>query len=187
MKRVAILSGAFNPLTVAHLALTNAAESVADEVICVVPRVYPHKKLEGASIEQRLEMLRLAPGRHKIRTTEKGLFIDIARELRRADPEADIHFICGRDAADRVLNWDYGDPKFAERMLEEFALLVASRQGELDIPAHLAHRVRTLAMPACYDEVSSTEVRRRIAGGEPWEHLAPQEIRRLIREIYARS
>jgi nicotinate-nucleotide adenylyltransferase len=184
VRRVAVLSGAFNPVTVAHIALTNAAQSIADEVICVVPRVYPHKEVEGATIEQRLEMLSLARGPHKTRTTEKGLFIEIARELRASDPAADIHFVCGRDAADRVLNWDYGDPKFAERMIEEFGLLVASRQGKFDIPAHLAHRVRTLTMPENYDEVSSTEVRRRIAAGEPWEHLVPKEISAFIRRIY---
>jgi nicotinate (nicotinamide) nucleotide adenylyltransferase len=186
VKRVAVLSGAFNPVTVAHLALTRAAQSVADEVICVVPRVYPHKELEGATLEQRLEMLNRALGQHKTRTTEKGLFIDIARELRAADPAAEIDFICGRDAAERVLNWDYGDPTFAERMLEEFGLIVAARQGEFNIPAHISHRIRTLPMSVSFDDVSSTEVRRRIVGGEPWEHLAPKEIHSLVREIYRR-
>jgi nicotinic acid mononucleotide adenylyltransferase len=63
-----------------------------------VPRVYPHKHFHGAALEDRVEMLRIAgAGRYRVQITEGGLFIDIARELRRPDNE--ISFICGRDAA----------------------------------------------------------------------------------------
>jgi nicotinic acid mononucleotide adenylyltransferase len=36
-----------------------------------------------------------------------------------------------------------------------------------------------------HEEVSSTEVRERIARGEPWEHLVPEKIRARVREIYS--
>ena len=86
VKRIAILAGAFNPVTRAHLALANAASSVVDEVVCVVPRVYPHKDIEGASLEQRVEMLRRALGRYRVERTEGGLFVEIAREMRVREP-----------------------------------------------------------------------------------------------------
>src|ERR1700722_19308460 len=94
---IAVLSGAFNPLTRAHLALVDAGLSVADEVVCVVPRSYPHKTFEGAAFEERLEMLRQAQGGYQVVVTEGGLFVDIARELRRTRPDARIDFLCGRD------------------------------------------------------------------------------------------
>jgi nicotinate-nucleotide adenylyltransferase len=184
VKRIAILAGAFNPVTRAHVALADAARSVVDEVLCVIPSVYPHKELEGASLDQRVEMLRRALEHCRVERTEGGLFIEIAREIRLREPDSELYFVCGRDAAERILNWDYGEEGFAERMLEEFALLVAARQGEFVVPPHLKDRVVPIQLDGDFDEVSSTEVRRRIQAGEPWEHLVPDEIVDLVGDVY---
>ncbi len=122
---------------------------------------------------------------YRVERTEGGLFIDIAREMRAREPESEIYFVCGRDAAERILSWGYGEPGFAERMLEEFGLLVAARQGEVNVPEPFAERVIPLRLNGSFDDVSSTEVRRRIAAGEPWEDLVPEEIVDLVRKVYA--
>jgi nicotinate-nucleotide adenylyltransferase len=181
--RLGVLAGAFNPMTTAHLALAEAALSTMDEVVCVVPRVYPHKHFHGAALEERIEMLRAAGRRYRVQVTEGGLFIDIARELRREDNE--IFFICGRDAAERIIHWDYGEAGAIEKMLEEFSLLVAERGWIYEAPEHLRHRVQHLALDADLSDISSTEVRRRIAAGEPWEHLVPAAIAQHVGRIYA--
>ena len=183
--KTGILAGAFNPVTRAHVALADAARTVVDEIVSVLPRNYPHKAFHGASLDQRIEMLRKTRSFDRIEVTQGGLFIDIARELRGAQPESELYFICGRDAAERVLTWDYGQPGAIDRMLEEFHLLVASRQGRLDAPPHLRERVHALDVGADLNEVSSTEVRRRIASGESWEHLVPGAITNLVRDLYA--
>jgi nicotinate (nicotinamide) nucleotide adenylyltransferase len=183
-KRIAILAGAFNPLTCAHIALARAASSVVDELVWVVPRVLPHKQIEGARLDQRLKMLHST--RYRVETTEGGLFIEIAREMRTREPESEIYFVCGRDAAERILNWDYGEPGFAQRMLGEFGLLVAARQGEFVAPEPFKDHVIPILLNGSFDDVSSTEVRRRISAGEPWEHLVPEEIVDLVREVYRR-
>jgi cytidyltransferase-like protein len=183
VKRTGVLAGAFNPMTRAHLALAEAAARTVDEVICVVPRVYPHKEFHGAALEDRIEMLRAAGGSYGVKTTAGGLFIDIARELR--SPDSEILFICGRDAAERIIRWDYGEAGAIERILEEFSLLVAEREGTYDPPAHLRHRVHRLELDNDWSGVSSTEVRRRIAAGEPWEHMVPGPIVNRVRTIYA--
>jgi nicotinate-nucleotide adenylyltransferase len=182
-KRLGVLAGAFNPVTRAHLALVDAALGTVDEAVCVVPSSYPHKEFHGASLEDRLEMLRRAGGRYRIEVTEGGLFVDIARELRRTEANAEIHFICGRDAAERIVNWDYGEPNAIDRILEEFHLLVAERHGAYSPPGNLRNRVQHLPSVGL-DQVSSTDVRRRIAAGEPWEHLVPETIVELVRRIY---
>jgi nicotinate-nucleotide adenylyltransferase len=187
-KRLGVLPGGFNPPTIAHLALAEAARSHVDEVLCVLPRAFPHKEYFGATIEQRiamLESLHLAIPR-SIAISEQGLFIDIAQECRAEfGPEVELCFLCGRDAADRILTWDYGRPGVVERMLQEFELLVASRGGEFQPPANFRHRIHALDMPAGHDLISSTEVRERIARGETWEHLVPQRIVERVREIYS--
>jgi len=181
--KLGVLAGAFNPVTNAHLALAEAALSAVDEVVCVVPRAYPHKEFHGAALEERIEMLRRAGGRYGIEVAEGGLFIDIVRELRARRP-AEMYVICGRDAAERILHWDYGEPGAIGRILEEFHLLVAARQGEFSSPAQFSHRVHPLPLSVDLDRVSSTEVRRRIAAGEPWEELVPGAIADLVRRIY---
>jgi nicotinate-nucleotide adenylyltransferase len=184
-KRIGVLAGAFNPVTRAHVELVEAALKVVDEAVCVVPRTYPHKEFHGASLEHRVEMLRLASNLYRVELTEGGLFIDIARELGRAQPESEIYFICGRDSAERIVTWEYGDPGALENMFEQFHLLVAARQGAYNPPEHLQRRIHSLSLPRNFDEVSSTEIRRRISANEPWEDLVPEPIVDLVRGIYS--
>jgi nicotinate (nicotinamide) nucleotide adenylyltransferase len=183
-KRLGVLAGAFNPVTKAHLALLDAALAVVDETVCFVPHTYPHKEIHGASLDDRIEMLRRAGGDYRVESGEGGLFIEIAHQLHAIHPDRDLYFICGRDAAERVVNWDYGEAGAIVRMLEEFHLLVAARQGEYAAPEHVEHRIHRLPLAAGYDELSSSEVRRRITAGEPWEHLVPESIVEMVRRIY---
>jgi nicotinate-nucleotide adenylyltransferase len=182
VKLIGVLAGAFNPVTRAHLALAEAAGKVVDEVVCVVPRVYPHKHFHGAGLEDRIEMLKLAGGKYRVETAAGGLFVDIARELQQ--PDTEISFICGRDAAQRVIEWNYGKAGAIEKILTEFSILVAERGGTYEAPLHLRHRVHRLELGEDFGDVSSSEVRRRIAAGEPWKHLVPEAIVDRIRQIY---
>jgi nicotinate (nicotinamide) nucleotide adenylyltransferase len=182
------LAGSFNPPTIAHLALAQAASGKVDALICVVPRAFPHKDYSGATLEQRIEMLESAGLEipYAIAVTGQGLFVDIGRECRRHyGPEARLAFVCGRDAAERILTWDYGRPGVVEEMLREFELLVAPRGGHFAPPAEYRDRIHALQVGPGHEEVSSTEVRERIARGEAWEHLVPESIRERVREIYS--
>jgi nicotinate-nucleotide adenylyltransferase len=159
-----------------------------DLIVFTVPRAFPHKEYHGATLEQRIEMLDAAglAAPHAIAATSHGLFIDIGRECQRHfGPEAHLSFICGRDAAERILDWDYGRPGVVEEMLREFELLVAQRGGHFVAPAEHAGRIHPLEIAGGHEEVSSTEVRERVARGEAWEHLVPERIREQVREIYS--
>jgi nicotinate-nucleotide adenylyltransferase len=182
------LAGSFNPPTIAHIELALAGSRCVDLILFVVPRVFPHKEYSGATLEQRVEMLdAVSPAiPHAIASTEQGLFIDIARECRdHYGTEVQLSFICGRDAAERILHWDYGRAGVVEEMLREFELLVAPRGGYFSPPAEYHDRIHALQVRGGHEEVSSTEVRERIARGEPWEHLVPEKIRDRVREIYS--
>jgi nicotinic acid mononucleotide adenylyltransferase len=93
--------------------------------------------------------------------------------------------VCGRDAAERILTWDYGRAGVVDEMLDQFELLVAPRDGDFSPPAEFRHRIHLLNTRGGQDEVSSTEVRERIARGDPWEHLVPEPIVDRVREIYS--
>jgi nicotinate-nucleotide adenylyltransferase len=185
---IGILAGSFNPPTVAHLELARAAKAHVDEILWVVPRVFPHKEYFGATLRQRLEMLDSLglPAPYSIAATDRGLFIDIARASRpHYGSETKLYFVCGRDAAERILNWDYGDPGVVEGMMREFELLVAARGGRLRPPGELQDQIHELVVQGEHDHVSSSEVRERIARGEAWEHLVPESIIERVREIYS--
>jgi nicotinate-nucleotide adenylyltransferase len=190
-QRLGILAGAFNPPTVAHVALVRAAAGSVDEVVCVLPKAFPHKPYTGATLAERISMLRAIAWPDvpvSIAVSDGGLLIEIARECRAAYGEAvELLFICGRDAAERIVNWDYGEPGAFERMLDEFGLLVAARGGEYRPAPHLASRIRPLPADPAIESISSTEVRERIRRGERWQHLVPAEIIEAAAELYGRS
>lgn len=186
--RLCLFAGAFNPPTVAHLALARAAMQRVYEVLFVLPRAFPHKGYDGADLNTRVEMLHAAVAKERgfsIAVSESGLFRAIARECREIyGPEVKLSFLCGRDAAERILEWDYGSETTPVEMLREFDLLVAGRRGHLEPPLHVKHAIERLDLPGDFDLISSTEVRHRIARGEPWEHLVPEEVRALAAKVY---
>ncbi len=188
-QRLGILPGTFNPPTVAHLALAEAALPSVDEVVFVLPRVFPHKHYSGATFQQRLDMLAAALAgqpRYSVATSRRGLFTEIADECRLDyGPGVQLTFLCGRDAAERIVSWDYGAPGALANMLNQFDMLVAARLGEYTPPPEFAKSISELPLEGAFDHVSATEVRHRIARREPWEHLVPEPIVELIRQHYS--
>jgi nicotinate (nicotinamide) nucleotide adenylyltransferase len=186
--RLGVFPGTFNPVTVAHLALAEAALAVVDEVVFVLPRHFPHKTYTGAGFDQRAELLQLALApepRFSAAASDGGLFVEIARECREAyGGDVRLSFLCGRDAAERIANWDYGRTGAFSEMLTKFDFLVAARGGEFCPPESLSGSFTRLELNGSLDHISASEVRARIAGGEPWEHLVPAAVRRRAGEIY---
>jgi len=191
--RLGVIGGAFNPITHAHLVLARAAVEQArlDEVLFVLSTILPHKPIEGATIDQRLEMMRLAVAEvpfGSVGVCTRGLFLDIAAALREAyQGNVDVFFIVGRDAAERILTWPYPDPAAAlQEMFSAFQLLVFRRRGEFTLPnLHLlqpyADRIHTLRLGEDLDQVSSTAVREQAAVGRPLQDLVPEGVAAYIR------
>jgi nicotinate-nucleotide adenylyltransferase len=185
-----IFPGAFNPLTVAHLELARAALGEVEHALFVLPEEFPHKTYAGVSFDKRLEMLAVAlrdEPRMSVASCPSGMFRDIAAECR-ADFGTGVRlwFLCGADAAERVANWHYGEPDAFGAMMREFGLLVASRNTEFTT-SRSDGSIRPLRMTPELEAVSSSEVRKRIALGEPWEALVPPAIRDLVASNYSRS
>ncbi|HKD09856.1 MAG TPA: hypothetical protein VKB79_28380 [Bryobacteraceae bacterium] len=186
--RIAVFPGAWNPPTVAHVAIAEAGLRWADEVIWILPRAFPHKAFDGVGFEERLEMLRgVAAGSHRfsVAVADGGLYVEIADEAREFfGPAVEIGLLCGRDAAERIAAWDYGEPDVFDRMIERYPLLVAGRGGEYLPHAGHVDRVIPLPMGASFDEVSSSEVRRRVEQGLEWRSLVPEAIADLVAAGY---
>jgi nicotinate-nucleotide adenylyltransferase len=191
--RLGVLGGAYNPITHAHLVLARTAleEARLNEVLFVLSKIPPHKRIEGATIDQRLEMMRLAVAEIPFATVglcTHGLFLDIAAALQEGyEGKLEVFFIVGRDAAERILTWPYPDPAAAlEKMFTAFQLLVFRRRGEFTLPAlhrlqRYADRIHVLRLSEDLDHVSSTAVREQAAAGRPLEGLVPEAVATYIR------
>ncbi len=193
--RVAVFPGAWNPPTVAHLEIARAARQLADEVVLVLPRRFPHKEFEAASLEARAKMLDLivrnensagSAAGFSAALSDEGLYIGIAAEARQFfGSSVEIALVCGRDAAERIAAWDYGAPGVFDAMLDQHRLLVAARAGNYRPPRRHRKRILRLPVELPLDHISSSEIRRRIAAGLPWRELVPAAIAGLVAELYA--
>jgi nicotinate-nucleotide adenylyltransferase len=211
--RLGIFGGSFDPVHNGHLALARACQRQAalDEVWFTPTAVQPLKH-EGphATDAQRVEMLELAidtdpsepsePGRPRPRFSWRictleidrgGLSytIDTLRQLHAELPDADLFFLIGSDTLRDVARWK--EPRQIFRLATP---LVVHRAGEpapdLALLASFCTpdtQPRRIEMPAC--DISSTEIRRRLASGGKLDDLVPRAVANFIatNSIYARS
>lgn len=185
-QRIGILGGTFDPVHNAHLEMARAAIDYAslDVVLFVVAARPPHKD-EGpfASPEDRLAMVEAAlecepkmeASRIELDRPGVSYTVDTLGELRRTHPDAALYLIMGYDAMLDLPNWK--DP---DAILARARLLVAPRPGEAgQIPEKLAQACDV--MPFEPTDLSSTEVRERIAQGRPFEDRVPPPVARYIK------
>ncbi len=188
MARVGILGGTFNPPHIAHLVCAaEAADQLGLERVLLTPvAVPPHKDADqdpGAG--ERLELCRLAvQGDERLGVCDLEIVrggpsytVDTLRVLHARDPENQLTFILGGDIALGLPTWH--EP---EAVLELATLAVAERSGAVraDIAERLEEafgdrpRVEFFDMPRI--DVSSSEIRRRVAGGRPIRYLVPGPV-----------
>jgi nicotinic acid mononucleotide adenylyltransferase len=157
-----------------------------DQVVLVLPQTLPHKGFEGANFEQRVSLLKAAANRRPgwaAASARGGLFKDIAAEFRQiCGPAVEIFLLCGRDAATRVVAWDYGPGPSIVEQLREFRIVVASRRGEYEPPPEISSRILSVDLDEELQKLSSSEVRDALASGRPWRHMVPPAVARLIDE-----
>lgn len=199
--RLGVLGGAYNPITRAHLAIADAVVEHfgIHEVLFLLPAVPPHKAIFGASLEQRLEMMALAVQDRpyaSVGLSSHGLFLDMYRGLQVLyPPHTEVYFLTGRDAAERILTWQYDDAAAALRqMFSAFQLIVCDREGPFqypDDPLIEPYRARIHCCPLApgFNHVSATEVRQRCEQGTLLDDLIPADVARYIEthQLYVAS
>lgn len=181
-----MLGGTFDPVHNAHLAMARAAMEVAglDRVLFVIAARPPHKT-EGAiaSEEDRLAMVQAAvagepameASRIEMDRPGESYTIDTLRTLKAVHPDKDLFLILGLDSLVDLPHWN--EPR---EILALAHLLAIPRPGEFSIPP-LVEGHYTLA-PIEETNISSTDIRRRIAGGQPVNTLVPAAVERYMRD-----
>ena len=204
--RVGVFSGSFNPLTLAHLALADAAraqEHLDVIVWLLAARTVDKERVERAAPADRLAQL-IAYARWSahsaVALANRGLYVDQVRALRPLlAPGAELTILVGFDKIVQIFDPRYyADRDAALRSLfAEARVLVAPRAkaGRAALAELLARRenvpfagvVSFLALAPSHAEESSTAARQ-VAAEERWDALrtlVPPEARILARETGA--
>ena len=188
-RRIGLFGGSFDPVHQAHRQLAETAlQQLGLDALHWIPvgRAW-QKSRQLTSAEHRAAMVGLAIGdnpafvleRCEIERDGPSYTLDTVAELRRRDGQrhpgepADWFLIIGQDQLANFATWHgWRD------LLERVALAVAGRAGDaVQVPAELAGagaRIVPLAMMPM--TVSSTELRTRLAAGEPASSLAPRMV-----------
>ena len=185
--RIGLLGGTFNPPHLGHLLCAQEAhaQQALDRVWLLPVASPPHKEAAGdPGPEARLELCRLAVRNDdrlevsdlEVRRGGSSYTADTLRELHARAPEDELTFIVGGDMALSLPTW-----REPEAVLELATVAVAERSGAArqDIMDRLASigatdRVRFFDMPRL--DVSSSEVRVRVASGRPIRYLVPDAV-----------
>ena len=208
--RLGIYGGSFDPVHNAHLAVARACQEQArlDEVWFTPAAVQPLKQHgPQASDADRVEMLHLAidnkhsePGRGRRRATVVGprlpssfrvctmeidrgglsYTVETLRQLSEELPDDALFFLIGADALQDVPKWREPDIMFSLA-----TPLVVRRAGQLQPDlSELArlcsknHQPQHVEFPAM--DISSSDIRRRVAAGEPIDDLVPPLVDEYI-------
>jgi nicotinate-nucleotide adenylyltransferase len=187
--RLGILGGTFDPVHVGHLvAAVNARyELDLDRALLVVANE-PWQKVGSRPVTPAADRLALVQAAVEgvegleaspIEIERGGLSYtaDTVAELQDRWPGVELYLIVGADAAAGLGTWER-----VEEVRSQVVLVVVNRPGTAISTAGLLDGwvVRTVEVPAL--EISSTELRDRVASGRPLDFLVPMPAIRVIRE-----
>jgi nicotinate-nucleotide adenylyltransferase len=201
-RRIGVLGGTFDPPHVGHLWLaTLAADAVGLDRVLFMPAAQPpHKGGQLVSrATDRLLMTRLAiagdPGFElcpiEMERPGPSYTIDSIDELERVYAgQAQLFLLMAADSLNAIDTWREPD-----RLLERIEWVVGPRPGS-ELPdrsaleerfGERASRIHLLSGPSL--DVSSSEIRRRVAAGEAIRYLVPRGVEELIveRGLYRRG
>ncbi len=185
LKRIGIFGGTFDPVHNAHVALARVAREQLhlDEVLWIPAGRPSQKTRELAPAADREAMVRLAiagePGftldRSELRRHGTSYTLDTVRELQSAAADTEWVLIIGQDQYAGLHTW-----RDWRELLGLVTLAIANRPGaKLVVDAEVAARAHHVVMLPMMD-ISSTEIRARIARGEPVDDVVPAAVARYI-------
>lgn len=194
-QRVGILGGTFDPIHLGHLILAQTAVEMLDlsRLLLVPCGDPPHKSVAD-----------IAPARHRLAMVEAALeddlvcepcgievhregpsySIDTVQEVRARFPDAGIYFIIGADTITELHSWH----RIGE-LLQLCTVVTFRRPGvskltpeDLKLPGPIARVLLENVMESRLVEISSSDIRYRIAEGMSIRYLVPQEVTMYISE-----
>ena len=180
-EKIGLYGGSFDPIHNGHLILArDAMERLElDKVIFLPARISPHKlDRPPASPEARCQMLSAAIAEEprfemdacEIEREGPSFTIDTVQSFRARHPQAQLYYFIGEDNLVELETW-----KESHQLLEAAQFVVLSRAG---MP--VLSRFPTITR---HIEISSTEIRKRVARGLSVRYMAPLLVCELIARL----
>ncbi len=194
MSRVAILGGAFNPIHVGHLMMAQSVldQERVDRVVFMPSNLSPHKSPETlAANADRLAMVRLAiEGNPALEASDQEFIrgglsyaVDTLLAWHAMRPDDPPAFILGMDSLLELHTWH----RVGELLtLCEFITLQrpwcdpTPSASALKLPAPWPERLLAGIIPGRNCDVSSTEIRKRVAQNRSIRYLTPDSVAQYI-------
>ena len=200
--KIGVYGGTFNPPHLGHLtAARSVFELLGLDLLLLIPAgMPPHKELPAGSptAEQRLEMTRLAGEQlglgDKVRTLDielerggRSFTSDTLAQLREQYPDSELWLLMGTDMFLTLQTWHEPEKILslagvaAFGRTEEDTEELFSAQRDYLYRTYPQARIFTLTLPGVID-VSSTELREKLAKGQGANLLAPAVYGYILRE-----
>lgn len=189
-RRIGVFGGTFDPPHIGHLVAAVDAQAALDlDVVLLVVANVPWQKVGTRAVspaDVRLELVRAAVADEpdleasdiEIRRGGPSYTADTLAELRRSEPDAELFVIVGNDAAVGFTTWER-----YEEVAAQATLVVVDRPGT---PTDLDARFDWVRVDIPELEISSSELRARVAAGRPIRYLTPPGVASAIatRSLY---
>jgi nicotinate-nucleotide adenylyltransferase len=197
MKRIAIFGGSFNPIHHGHLLLAQAVfEAFGFDKILLVPcQVSPFKQGQEPAVvaeaSHRLAMVRLCVENDErfdvcdIEAKRQGVSytIDTVRELMAQFPDTRFSLVMGMDSLLDLYRW-----RQADELVSLCDIVTVQRPGcdetpspsALHFPLEVAEKILKNSIRGRLCDISSTEIRQRIAEGRSIRYLVPLAVETYI-------
>ncbi len=201
-KRIGIFGGSFDPIHLGHLWIAEAAREhcMLDEVRFLPAATSPLKPNGPVALDlDRIEMVRLAISGHpsfqlddrEIRRGKVSYTVDTVAQIKQEHPESELVLIIGSDSLTTFDRWH--QPR---QLLDLVTLAVIQRGGEEAVDfsalndftsADRMKAMRQQVVPMPWIEVSSTDLRSRVAAGKSIRYQVPAAVGAMIeaKALYA--
>lgn len=186
--KIGVFGGSFDPIHTGHAIIAQhiIASGAVDRLWLMVSPVNPLKAGRERQVTDadRLRMVEavsrpmdgVETSAFEFTMPKPSYTVDTLEALQAKFPDDEFHLVIGAD------NWKvFGQWRNHEEILAKYHVLVYPRLGhEVVIPAHLADRVTLIDAPVI--ELSSTEIRRRLAEGQSVRYYVPDAVLSYIEE-----
>lgn len=193
--KIGIFGGSFDPIHTGHAIIAHhiISNGIVDRLWMMVSPLNPLKldKKRQVADTDRLRMVEMVT-RH-VEHVETSAFeftmpkpsytIDTLNALQEKFPDDEFYLVIGGD------NWKVFDKwRNSEEILAKYHLLIYPRLGyEVTIPEELKDRVTLVDAPII--ELSSTQIRERLAKGQSVRYYVPDEVLEFIErnQLYSKN
>jgi len=183
--KIGVFGGSFNPIHNGHL---NAAKEIlrlteVEEIWFMPCYKNPLKKGNSVSLEQRLEMAKLAvEGLKGLKASDFEIknkicySLDSIRALKKEFPQHEFYFILGSNLVQEFSKW-----KQPREIVKEVSIIIVPLPELKEIKEKLLENALVLRK-AKRVNVSSTMVRERVRAGKSIKGLVPAAVEQYIKE-----